>query len=397
MVDFNGDGLGAIGVDNALFTFDTAAREIGSARWLNMGSPLVAMVFVDRSTLLLSTEERVYKADTSGVLLDSSSYIGGIQGAVLQGDNVLLQTDKSILRMDTGLIVRDTLLQASKEFKKIKLIDATVFIIEADTNQVVLHEQTNSSWNTIMYQNPGGNVTDVHRTQSEFIFTGNSYSGQMMAFAQPWRTRPIERPSPNVQLKQAQLRRIATDEFQVGSFTAEGEFAIKNVGLDTLHSVAIFCNLGHLAWCQNAIYYEVLDSLNLAPGDEATFESKTRFMGIKRGPILDLCFEALAPNGKLEVDLDSNRFCGTYVIVGNNDLVSPRLHKVYPNPTSGHCTLEFESREERVIEVFNSYGSIVKFLTSSNARVGVELNQPGHYFIRIIENGMVGYAKVEVF
>lgn len=395
---YNSQGVGAIGVKKSLFMVlsDTV---IGKQFRPGFSNDMVSMDFLNDSTLVAATTDRIYTFDTAGNQLDSFVNYDNIREVLVDSNKFYVLTEGELVRVNAAFQPLDTLSSATYGFHRVKKYDDVLYVLDSDSLNVNLHKLENTSTLTYSFQNKLKTL-DFHITEGQVVFTGDSWSGQMGTIAYPLSTRPIEKQLPDVSLVDARLRNIEVDEFLVTTYNANGVFTVKNNGLDTLRSFSVYSFLGHLMNCYNSVYYEVFDSVRIAPGQTKTVVGKEKFLGKVQGDrVVDLCFEVLAPNHQLETQLDSNEFCGIYLIVGVED-ANTNLVSVYPNPSSGQFNLKDLLPDAYHLQVFDGAGRIVlnesfdKYLSEDYQ---FNLHHKGCYYLRLEQaNGEVRFAKLLV-
>jgi hypothetical protein len=163
------------------------------------------------------------------------------------------------------------------------------------------------------------------------------------------------------------------------------EVTVRNSGEQPLHSFAVFARLNGGMNCARPFIYRTFSGVNILPGEALTVS-----LGRKHHPGTDntLCFRSLAPNASLEVEMDDNSFCKTFVFTSSENKVRPEL-KVYPNPAKEYLTIETAAENINELEMMDLSGRTVlqKSISVQRTRIDIHNLQKGAYVLKLKGEG----------
>jgi hypothetical protein len=161
------------------------------------------------------------------------------------------------------------------------------------------------------------------------------------------------------------------------------EITIRNNGAETINSFSVHSDLGGIFGCIDGIFHRKFEDEEILPGQTFTL-TLTRLL---KFPGSTICFECLAPNSMLEIQISNNSLCKEFVDTGIPGQTQPGV-KVYPNPVSDWLIIDFECSGHKRIELYDISGRRVYINEGLLDQEIIDLKtlKPGIYILNIISD-----------
>ena len=341
-IDISQDGTVIIASGETAVKSDTGGSQIREYA-LPVRSPATGILALSPTRYLITTDTALYKSDSAFALLDSVSFPDTLRQAVLKNDTLYLLFDSVLMRQDTLLTVLDSLVAGRTErFLKMNFYGEELWIRATCQDSIKLYRIRHMMVRETLRFPRIADVRDFFVTDSNYVFAGNSYSGQIALYGCP--ATPLPGPVsglPDIEMIDFNIDSIVPDYTGQGGTYLRGywfntEMTVRNNGADTVRSFAVYADLWGGMFCSQNFFYQQFSNTLIPPGDTVTFDLKRAYQG---GQTNTFCFECLAPDGKIETETGNNLLCKIFDIVGIRR-TPETIPRVYPNPAGDRLTIE---------------------------------------------------------
>ena len=355
---------------------------------------------LDANTLFVYGSKTIYRLDAELSLLDSISFANEIVDVKSIGQNLLILFANELVEMDPALTQSNTLLTSTETFINFQQSGNALWLQIAGNDSLRLIQFENAQVNKRLSFSRDFKQTHFLVAGQQFIFSGLSLKGQtaVASFTESENTQQL----PDVALVALRLQTISYEEFENSGLDTlilnavyDPYVTIKNNSTETLETV----NLFRPSWWNinghTDDYYHKISGLNLASGDTLTVKFPRDARG--KGPArMNICYELMAPNGKLETILDNNKFCAPHNPTSTQTYDIKGFY-VYPNPSSSLINLQWQENSPKQIELYDFTG--IKVSVSQNdskysTQIDVSGLAPGNYLLKIISEKGVRTEKI---
>lgn len=385
------------------------ADQTGQITWDRFyeNTEIIRASFIDAETLLLVTTDAAYVTNLGGDILHELTFTDQPIDALVHNSHVYILTSTGLMVTENDLDNMEMLLSEEENLLSISVFDNEIWV-----NGLILHgvfymhswikpeESADIQLKTSVYtENPGFALAGDYA-----VVTGTSGSGQIALYgymimdpddtAYPW---------PNVELTDFEISNIEIEYIQENGspiaigFYFDAELQIQNISYSNiLEKISVFSQRSGGANCATQFYYLQFEGLSLYPGESASFSFGRSNEFAPPGVNNEICFELLAPNSLLEINVENNLLCKTFVVTNIEDLEAEnRDWKIYPNPVSDILILESKEMREAHYKVFDSKGRLVieKFSNSRITPIPVSSLLAGVYIIHIISDEQTVRSK----
>ena len=88
--------------------------------------------------------------------------------------------------------------------------------------------------------------------------------------------------------------------------------------------------------------------------------------------------------------------CRTQLIVDIAQIEFQESLKIYPNPAFEYVNMEFKNQGEKIIEIFNPEGQIIKSINTRDLTINIDISEMaiGLYIVRVINDNIIHVEKL---
>lgn len=388
-IEIAADGTILVSSDTSIVKSNISGAEIREYT-VKLESPIKAIHSINPVSYLLHTQNKVYKSDSSLILVDSVEFTNSIIKLVVKNDTIYTLLNSCLLRMDTSLNVIDTIVTSEIEYKNMELYQNKLWVqfIQSDSLKLI-NLQSFENPDTVTYPIL---VNDIEFIVSEdqFFFLGNSFTNQIGIYSfQSGNAEIVKAMLPDIEIIDFNIDSIVIDyyHFQGDSFATgfrfDTELTVKNNSNNTIHSFAVFSDLNGGFNCNQNYFYQKFSGLEILPGQTQNVKLNRAYEEWI-GKNKQLCFQCLAPNSNLEISTENNSLCKTFTITGiKSENIS--TIKAYPNPVKDYLTIENSEMNFKSIEIFNIRGEILirSVVNGKSSRIDTSNLPSGLYILKI--------------
>lgn len=387
-IDLVTDGTILVSSTNSIVKSNISGTEIKEYKVV-LESQINAIQSMNNVSYLINTQNKIYKTDSSLVLVDSVEFENSLNKLLVLNDTLFSLFDSYMVRMDTSLNIIDTIITSSVVLSNMEYYenDLWVQISSLDSIKLIKLEDFEIS-DTLTFPILMNNA-DFIVSKNNFTFIGNSFTNQIGICNFQIETTEIETVSlPNIELLDFDIDSIVLDyvQMQEDSFARGYSFntklSIRNNGEETINTLAVYSDLHGGMNCAQNYFYQKFTDLEILSGQTQTLNLKRAYEdGIYNN---QLCFQLMAPNSKLEIEVNDNSLCKTFTITGIKNETLTNL-KVYPNPISDYLILEQPDLGEKNVEIVDINGKVLIKRVSSEQTIRIETAnfKPGLYIVKI--------------
>lgn len=238
----------------------------------------------------------------------------------------------------------------------------------------------------------------------QLLLSGLTQPGNLFLKSEPL-SQPVISPSMDIGVVEVSVEKEshgASVSCFSGSATSVNfgkvQAAVKNFGNDTINTFRIqslFSTCSGICPSAGLWYFKDVSD-TLAPGQTTWFtlaNPLSFFLAGSSSGQLEICIQALLPNGQLDLENNNNSSCGigTFTVdVETPETTSPLWDlSIYPNPAQDKLTLACSAPAPKTVSVFSVLGDKLTEMKSSEARVELNIEQipNGIYLVRIYSDG----------
>lgn len=387
-IDLVTDGTILVSSGSSIIKSNLASSSIKEYS-LILESQITAIHAINPISYLINTQNRIYKTDSSLTLVDSIEFENPINELLIRNDTIFTLFDSYLLRIDTNLIIIDTIFTSSVSLKSMEYYQNSLWIQINTSDSIKLISLHNLQISDTLSFPVLMNNTDFIVANNNYIFVGDSYTNQIgLCNFQIQNNEIKDVVMPDVELFDFDIDSIVIeyytyqdDSFATG-YSYNAELTVKNNSDSTLNSLAVFSDLHGGMNCAQNFYYQIFTGLNILPGQTETLNLRRTY---EEDTIHNtLCYTCMAPNSALEIQTSDNSLCKTFTITGINDETPANL-KVYPNPASNYIIIEQADFSKTNIEIIDIKGRVVINRVSTEQKIRIETSglSKGLYLVKI--------------
>ena len=356
---------------------------------ITLESPINSIQSINIVSYLINTQNKIYKTDSSLVLVDSAEFENTINKLLVLNDTLFSLFDSNIVRMDTSLNIIDTIITSSVVLCNMEHYKNNLWVQMSSSDSIrILKLQNFEISDTLTYPILMNN-TEFIVSKNNFTFVGNSFTNQIGICNFQIENSEIETVSlPNIELLDFDIDSIVLDYVQMQKdsfargYSFNTEITIKNNGEETINTFAVYSDLHGGMNCAQNYFYQKFTDLEILPEQTQTLYLKRAYEdGINNN---QLCFLCMSPNSKLETETFDNSLCKTFTITGIENEKETNL-KIYPNPISNYIIIEQPELGLKSIEIVDINGKVLIKRVSSEQRISIVTTNlmTGLYLLKI--------------
>lgn len=386
-IHLSSDGKIIVSLETSVVIADSAGNSIHEIQ-IDVQGAIQSAYSINPESFLITTQNTIFKTDQSFSATDSVSFTGTIKKTLLQNDTVYAVVDTELLRIDLNLNIIDTLISNSFEIQNFDFFGEDLWFSSFDEGKINLTKLKGNKTDATVTFPKMLNGTEFIVTHNSFVFAGNSFSNQIGLFSYPRSVLTKQQVLPDIEFVDFNINKISIEyhTFQ-GDSIATGYFftpevIVKNNGIDIINSFAVFADLHGGMNCAQNFFYQKITGLEILPGQSQTVTlSRGYEENIKNN---ELCFQLLAPNSKIETQVENNSICKTFTITSVTNLRNAQT-RIFPNPFSDDIYIENQELGDVQVELLDSNGRLILQKTSKTNPIKLETNnlKPGIYIVKI--------------
>ncbi|WP_317897037.1 T9SS type A sorting domain-containing protein [Aurantibacillus circumpalustris] len=326
----------------------------------------------------VGTDGVFYKYSTTGNLIASSSFTGG-----LLASNFICEQD-TLYSLSSMPILGQSYFAADTSFNVISLTSTTTHSLEqtaicANGTKVAILSagvSSNNLWST-SYSHYFSSLSSINK------FSSNNFSSDLTLVS-------VTADS-------------AYSSCYFSIFPAPGEYhcasylrvkvMVKNKGTTEIKNFKLNCFDSPAITCGAFFYQEQFSGLSLMPGDSIQLTGNLfarkgyAYTGNAPSFTNNFCFYISVPNGETDKTVEDNEQCSTvnFLVTSlKQNSLNEMAVKIWPNPFTNNLKIESDVLIKEV-KIMNSLGMLVKSVEAKNAKIALDNSDlaSGVYFINI--------------
>lgn len=387
-IDLISDGTILVSSNNSIIKSNIEGSVI-KEYIMTLESPINSIQSINEVSYLINTQNKIYKTDSSLVLLDSAEFENSINKLLVLNDTLFSLFDSTLVRLDTSLNIIDTIFTSSVVLSNMEYYENNLWVQISSSDQISLIKLQNLEPSDTLTFPIFMNNTKFIVSENNFTFVGNSFTNQIGICNFHIDNSEIETVSlPNIELLDFDINSIVIDYVQVQEdsfargYRFNTEITIKNNGEETINTLAVYADLHGGMNCAQNFFYQTFTALEILSGQTQTLNLKRTYEdGIFNN---QLCFLCMAPNSKLETETSDNSLCKTFTITGIETEIQTNS-STYPNPFSDYLIIELPDLGEKNIEIVDINGKVLinRVSTEQTIRIETANLKTGLYIVKI--------------
>ncbi len=374
------------------------ADSSGKVFWIKspgVEGTIINAEFITEEKLLISTKNQIYVTDSSCAIIHSVDPGYELIRVILKNDTIYSLAQDRILIYDTllTLISSVELNYILNEVKEIRIKDSLIWIggVKNENFSFIKCNKNTGSQNIYELEDFGAYhsfaiVNDYMVTLSATSLQQINVNGISIY------SYPMDFKYPDVSILDLHVSLADTTDSNLSNYY-NADIVIGNLGVDTITSVALYCNLIGGWNCINYQYYNKFEDLSVLPGESDTIQIKK----IKHhGGYLndEFCFEVMAPNSSFEPDIEDNTFCNALSSIDQKYVIMDDL-SIFPNPAQNELYINSEIGKFD-ITIFNALGKkvLIKENSGNEALLDISGFNQGIYTIIISSDSEIKSFKI---
>ncbi|MFW5793688.1 MAG: T9SS type A sorting domain-containing protein [Bacteroidota bacterium] len=343
--------------------------------------------FYDNNNFLMVASDVLLLNDLEGNIISEYEFNEEIVQTLVFDNFIYVLFTDCLIKMNANLEIIDTVINSEElVFTNIKSFDNKLWIMGMGTNNIAIAEVTDAI--EFEYFDIFADSPDFVVTKDLFIITGNSYSNQIALYSYHKTEEAEQYIWPDIELIDFYIDNIElyyTSSGYPRSYYFDAHVTIRNNSEEMLESFVLFSELDFGIHCWQQHYFNVFTDVGLLPGEEYTISAYK--IHEEKPPSEDnvICFEILAPNSKIELNVDNNIVCKTFEILNTEDISISELISVYPNPFKNILNIELKDIDAEKIQIININGSVVFESNAVQENIVINLSElkQGFYILTI--------------
>jgi hypothetical protein len=389
-------------LDNTILKTDS----FGQVVWLkNFEFSIKEIGFINDNRFFIMTSENLYLADMEGNILDSVGFEDECLSSKVHNDTIYQLFSSKLIALDYDLNILDTInITQNISLKSIKSYNDNLWLMGLKDQEIKMIRIENLTASEPLIFDLYIESPDFLISDSQFIFTGTSQSGQIAVYTYDIEEEPENYIWPNIEIIDFQISNVEYEYIDNDpydsiaiAFEYDTDMTIYNNSDDIIESFAVFTYLMKAGVeGYKPFFYNVFMDFTINPYEEITFSLPRMRKDDPPSDNNEFCFELLAPNSKIEPDISNNILCKTFDIVGIDDFNHNNYYTIYPNPTKDHLNVNFGKEGLKTIILKDSNGRKVYERTTVDSEIIMNISalKPGLYLLSIIANNEQSTKKI---
>lgn len=356
---------------------------------VKLESDINAIYSLSPVAYIISTQNKIYKTDSSFALLDSIQFDNTISSVKLINDTIYSLLINHLVKVDTNLKVIDTVFSSKQSIDAIEFYDNQIWVQTQTSDSITLFQiksknERDSLTFPRLIEDPRFIVSG-----NEYTFIGNSFSNQIGIYSFQIENNNIVSPSLldieiidfTIESIELRYQKWYNGDTIISGFRFQPSVTIKNNSSEPLHSFAIYSELFGGMNCAQNHFYQKNSNLNILPGETQTVLLSQAYQSYD---INEFCFQCMAPNSELETEIDNNTLCKTVSITSTPNKELAKV-KIYPTLVKDKLFIEQLGSGHKKIKIINLKGEeiITTDTKDSTTEVNTSNLPSGTYFIEI--------------
>lgn len=360
------------------------------------------VLLLNDESILLRSGENLFVADMDGEIADIYVPDNQVVDMLVHDSHVYLLSasglEKTVLNFETV----EVLLEGEQaDLERIKVFGDTIWIMGKENNEIVVIKPEAAKENSHLYFGEYVENVDFIVVGNQIVFSGTSLSGQIGLYAFPSGEQDdTAYPWPDIELLDFDISNIVINYQDFGgetiatSFDFDASLTIRNNGLDPVYALSVFSPRSGGANCGKQFVYENYADLDIMPGGEFVLDLGSSNEYAPPTSSNELCFEILAPNSRLEFNLESNSLCKTFFITGITDYDQQEL-VVYPNPVKDLLFISSFGQASPGYTITDVSGRVMIQAEYDGSTAGIDVSSlaPGVYILQVVEQNKIRNGK----
>jgi hypothetical protein len=353
--------------------------------------------FINDNRFFMMTAEGLYLADLEGNMLGSVLFEDACLNAVMNNDTIYQLFSNKLISLDVDLQIIDTIpVSQDSILNSLKALDDKLWVMGLNDQEIKMVKIENHAASEPLTFDRYVQSPDFLITGSRFIFTGTSPSGQIAVYSYDSEEEPENYIWPNIEIvdfhiSNLEYEYIDNDPYDpiAIAFYYDTEMTIYNNSNDVIETFAVYTALmDNGVYAFTPFFYEKFTEYSILPYEEKTIYLPRMRKDDPPTQNNEFCFELLAPNSRIEPDINNNLLCKTFDIVRADDLQDENNFIVYPNPAKDYLFLQSREDGLKQFALLNIYGQVVYEKTTFQSETIVDISalEPGLYLLTIVAN-----------
>jgi hypothetical protein len=364
------------------------ANDQGEVIWSEEyeGTPVSHVQFLNEHSFII---DHKFIADMQGAITDTLPFTGQL---IVTDQLIYNLTSDELIAMDLNFQNPETIYSTEDMvLHELKIFEDKLWIISISEDQATLisleDNELAGQWTFTLHAGP----PDFVVSGDKVFFSGTSPSQQIATYAYSLVDTIDEYPWPDITIVDFNIFNFDYDHYwsEYGSyFYFDVEVTVRNNGDHPVSTFAVFSELDGFVNCLANYLYGVETGLNLMPQQEITVHYSRLDAFQAASSNNTFCFEVLAPNSMIELDISANKFCKSFDVANIEILQNENWMQIFPNPASDRITIKLAEEGINTLHLIDLRGRVLlqETLSGQNNTLNVSSLGPGVYFIRIQSN-----------
>ncbi|MFN2395043.1 MAG: T9SS type A sorting domain-containing protein [Bacteroidales bacterium] len=365
---------------------------------------IMQVAFLNEEDYLILSPNELHKCDPEGNITGSVSVDENPQKIVINDDFIYLLYESGLVRINNDFSNQVTLVDDTEtEFRNMKLFQEQFWIMGIQDDEIIIfpfdEENEEQSFTPGMFTDS----PDFLVVADQIIISGTSPSGQLALYSYPIQSDNTAYPWPDIEISDFNISNIGIEyweengePFPVG-FHFDTELFIQNNGPETVNEIFVYSPRSGGFNCVQQFYYRNFNELSISPGESITIDFG--YSGEFSPPSAnhEICFEVMAPNSLLEIDVSANLLCKSFNATNIEKAFTGDNFKVFPNPASDRLFIEVNIPGEYQVYLYDHNGKLIRHLSGSDKSMSINISEfaKGLYFLKLrSQNGETMTKKI---
>jgi hypothetical protein len=329
-------------------------------------------LFAPDGNIIIRSQSAIHIADSDGEIISEIPLENTLINMMVLGNSLLALADTLAWEIDLEqpIFVKNIQNPPVKGalFISAKVLNEQVWLLSADNENAYVENITAEESEIYTLPLPAYSVQDFEISAEKIILTG-SYSPWMVGVLAYGR----EQTNPDVEWPDAELTNFEISNIKtffnehtnvviIDKYTFDTEIEITNYSNEPLNNFVIYSPRWIPPYCSGPPFYKDITVEDLTYQQSMTLDlghSIYNFGWNAPQTLISLCYQLIAPNGRMERNIKNNIICKDYDFTDVETIVKANEWKIFPNPVRNELTIQSPGQVSFKYRLYGTDGRIV--------------------------------------
>jgi len=329
--------------------------------------------FAPNGNIIIRSESAIHIADSDGETISEIPLENPLINMMVLDSTVLAITNNEAweIDLDQPVIVKNIQNPPVEgaTFVSAKVLNEQVWLLSADDENAWVENISVEAPEIYTLPLPAYSVQDFEISPDKIILTG-SYSPWLIGILAYGR----EQTNPLVVWPDAELVDFEISNIQVFYFggdnpvppgiithyTFDTEVEITNYSAEMLNSFTLYSPRWDGFYCSGPSFFRNISDVAIDSQQSISSEmGNSGFATYNSETQISVCYQLIAPNGRMERNIDNNSICKDYDFTDVETVAEANEWKIFPNPLQNELTIQSPGQVSFTYRLYGTDGRIV--------------------------------------